>query len=650
MLMVLGNYSCADYLDREPDTILSETEIFKNFKNAQGFTEELYMLLPDIAKHWWVASFNWGDDEHMLGGSGANRYVIYDFDRGDFRAHINRGTCFLYRNDFIVYNSGDNIGRDAGRMGRSIWQGGWYGIRKCNLGIKAIEDDGLMIDATQEERNMVLGQLYFFRAFFHFQIMQYWGPMPYIDRVLGSEKFDFPRGTYRECAEKAGDDFRKAAELLPLDWDKTEAGKRTGTNNELRVNKIWALGFLGKNYLWAGSPLMVHGAGGPKTYDVEFCEKAAAAFAELIDHVDYKRDTKYSLVDFRDYNKLFYSFGDGWRIPGDKEAIMRSPSYEGNSRWRQSCSYYPAIIQSNGDPERLFPAANYVNFFGMKNGLPIKQDDSKMNAAGIVPYDLSSGFDPSQPWKDRDPRFYYNFVFDGTKVINAELGRRENLRFARLFSDGEYRSPQGNSSPNETGYCLTKFIPLTQNSFDTGSDDYGNSLCIMLSWLRLADVYLMYAEAAAQAYGGANGKDPSITLTAVGAINKIRDRAGVGHVDAKFLGSLGEFMKEVRRERAVELAFEGHRFTDLRRWLLLAEKPYTVKTSQEFNRIGKYAELDPAKYDPAKDPNYNPLENEVGNFSEKVLFDRKFDEKHYWLPINTGDVYLYKDFPQNPGW
>ncbi len=341
------------------------------------------------------------------------------------------------------------------------------------------------------------------------------------------------------------------------------------------------------------------------------------------------------MVSWENYSDLFYTLRDGWRIPGSTEAIVRGPSYEGNARWRQSVSYLPALVESRGDSERLFPAANYVNFFGMDTGLPIKDDNGN--------YDKDSGFDPAHPWKGRDPRFYYNFIYDGAQVVIGDLtARNEKNRFARLFTGGDYRVPAGNASPNETGYLLKKYIPEGCNGTDMVGEAYADALTIMVSWLRLADVYLMYAEAAAQAYGGANGKDPSINLTAVGAINIIRDRAGVGRVDNKYLGSLDNFMKELRRERAVELAFEGHRFTDLRRWLLLTEKPYTLKTSQEFNRIGAYAELDPTKYDPRNDPNYNPVENEVGGFSEKVLVERKYNEKHYWLPINDDDVYLYK--------
>ena len=92
----------------------------------------------------------------------------------------------------------------------------------------------------------------------------------------------------------------------------------------------------------------------------------------------------------------------------------------------------------------------------------------------------------------------------------------------------------------------------------------------------------------------------------------------------------------MRRERAVELAYEGHRFVDLRRWLLLTVYPYTIKTSQEFDRVEFNAK--------------NPKESKVANWREKVILERKFRDKHYWMPLKTNDVTIYKGFEQNPGW
>ena len=95
----------------------------------------------------------------------------------------------------------------------------------------------------------------------------------------------------------------------------------------------------------------------------------------------------------------------------------------------------------------------------------------------------------------------------------------------------------------------------------------------------------------------------------------------------------------MRRERACELAFEGFRWNDLQRWLLLTEYPYNIKTSQEFRRVGNF---DYKKND--------PREAEVTGWREEVIVERQFSKKHYLFPFKNDDVYLYADFGQNPGW
>jgi hypothetical protein len=184
---------------------------------------------------------------------------------------------------------------------------------------------------------------------------------------------------------------------------------------------------------------------------------------------------------------------------------------------------------------------------------------------------------------------------------------------------------------------LYKFVPSTANNFDQGWN-YGQNLNIKVPYMRLADIYLMYAEAVATGYGSPSATVESFSKTAADAINVIRDRAGVGHVAAQFLASTDEFMKEVRRERAVELAFEGHRFNDLRRWRLLAEMPYTLKTAAEFDRASPL------------DPTIDKKLNKVVNYRERVILQRQFSEKHYWLPLKRADVNMYPEFSQNPGW
>jgi hypothetical protein len=157
--------------------------------------------------------------------------------------------------------------------------------------------------------------------------------------------------------------------------------------------------------------------------------------------------------------------------------------------------------------------------------------------------------------------------------------------------------------------------------------------------MRLGDIYLMYAEACA-AVGGASAKSTNFAKTAEAAINTLRDRVSAGHVNAKYTAERTKFIDEVRRERAVELSFEGFRFNDLQRWLLLTEYPYNVKTSHEFDRVEN------ANFFKTNDPR----NARVANLREKVIVTRLFGTKHYWFPLKIKDISMYPEFGQNPGW
>ena len=631
--------SCQDYLDKEPDSTVSADDAFANFRNFQGFVEEIYNCIPDKEKCNYCPSWNWGDDE--IFNPEADNRMTHQVDLGNFRAWESTGN-WLKR---------DGSSTSTDKFAHGIWNHAWYCIRKCNLGLQNIDK---FVTGSAEEKKLIEGQLYFFRAWWHEEMMEYFGGMPYVDTFLGDNAEQrLPRLSYQECADRAAADFRKAADLLPINWDKTSAGLATQGKNELRINKIMALGYLGKTYLWAASPLMKNGAqtgasknGKTYDYDQEYARKAAEAFGELLSLVEAGQ-TQYALAEFKYsdiynheksadanscFSDIFYTKKQNWKMPGTVEAIFRGPSADFNgSNWNTSKVFGPKVQKVVAHDNVIHqPTANLVEAYGMANGEPIYLVEN-----GQYVLNPKSGFDPEHPFKNRDPRFYHDIVFDGFKYLNGTPGQYADLQYCQLYTGGNMR-PVANAS--RTGYFIQKLVPHTCNEVDKDYD-WGSALHCYLPYMRLADIYLMYAEACA-AFGGASGKSSNFGKTAEDAINTLRDRCGAGHVAPEFVADSHKFMDEVRREREVELSFEGFRFCDLQRWLLLTEAPYNQKFSQEFDRVES---ADFYKTHDAKDA-------KVANYRRKLILTRNFDAKHYWFPLPIKETQISSEFRQNPGW
>lgn len=634
------NTSCTDYLDKEPDSDVDGDAVFQNFTNFQGFVELNYNCIPNKESCNYCTSFNWGDDEIMNTGLG-DGHLTHQIDLGNYRNWYQNGQHFLH--------VGDPQPTSENKFNHSM-EHAWYCIRHCNIGLANLDK----FQGSTAEKEALEGQLLFFRAWWHNELMNFFGGLPYIDKAFEpNDELNLPRLSFQECAEKCAADYRRAADLLPNNWDTHPAGLRTKGHNDLRITKACALGYLGKVLLWSASPFNVHGAStgsGNMTltyqYDAELAKRAADALGEALSLIE-GGTTPYALAEYQysdiynhtmdknasttNYSDIFYTTGKNWQMPGTVEAVMRGPMPDQNgSNWNFAKLWGPKV---NGIVEHdaviHMPTANYINYaYGMANGLPLN--------------DPESGFDPSHPFKDRDPRFYHDIVFDGFKFINNDPSKGDAIyQYLPLQSangtDPDAEKMRDAAQGSRTGYFCQKLTPHQCNKYD-GMYNWGGALQTYLPYMRVADIYLMYAEAGAAAQG-ASYKSSKFGKTAVEAINVLRDRVGAAHVADKFTTDQKKFIDEVRRERACELAFEGFRWNDLQRWLLLSEYPYNIKTSQEFRRAGNF---DYKKND--------PRDAEVTGWSEEVIVERKFDKKHYLFPFKNDDVYLYEDFGQNPGW
>lgn len=588
--------SCENYLDRSPQATITDNDVFGSFVSFQGYVEEMYDCVIDIHKVLGGNQFyNFSASDELL----TTAPIIWDDGN-----YWNQGT-FLYGASPDFTYSG-NLTR------MRVWPFAWYGIRKANLGLSKID---LLTDATDEQKSVIRGQLLFFRGFLHFELMRYFGGLAYVDQVLpSSEEFKLPRLKYNETAEKVARDLEDAAGLLPLKWDDTQVGKATLGNNGQRVTKIHALSLLGKNLLYAASPMMNESSTGSNTYDVDLSKRAAEAFAQVI-----KICTEtgvYRLQPWTTWTDNFWVWSPSNRDrPGGTEVIMNPtviiPSYV---RFTTNRTSNP-VQYGAGNSRVEVPTHNFTKNYGMANGLPI--------------HDPESGFNPADPWTGRDPRFYVDIIYDGVRLVdNATAAAAKANEFAQLSNNGFHRNGTTASAGvagSVTGYFYKKWTPRGCNPWDNRWGSFQSYHPIM----RLADVYLMYAEAVVNGYGTAASKSDAIALTAIDAVNVIRNRAQLPNLTVKYTASKDAFMKQIIRERAVEFAFEGHRFFDLRRWNISGNPEYLNKTAVDFDRgaDGK------------------PL-----NIKERVVVTRVFEKKHNWLPFQQKDVKLYAEFPQNPGW
>lgn len=586
VLIGLTIASCEAYLDKTPGATLSDKDVYGTFQSFQGFIEEDYNCISDYSKtlagNVYINAFF--ADEVL-----SNSAIMWD-----------DGNYWFDQSRFLTGSVNTNL--DV--MSKRTWPLSWYAIRKANLALANIDK---LVDGTQEERNLIKGQALFFRGFFHFDLSRFYGGLPYIDTVLTvTGKLDIPRLNYKETALKVVKDLQAAADLLPVKWDDTERGKVTLGNNSMRVTKVHALAFKGKALLYAASPMMNESSTGTNAYDPELCKQAAAAFAQVIDICNTTGAYKMQTTATRTDNFWVWSAGNKVRS-GGTEVIMNPTVYNvGYPRWT-TCRTSSPVEFNAGNNRVEVPTHNYIKNYGMANGLPID--------------DPASGYNPNDPWTGRDPRFYTDIVVDGQQMVTSPSGGAD--MYAQLYNGGRHK---GGVKGSVTGYYYRKWTPLGCNQWD---NKWGNFQAY-IPYMRLADVYLMYAEAVLQGYGTAQSSVPGSNLTAEEAFNIVRRRAGITQdITAAYTATKDKFMSEIIRERAVELAFESHRWFDLRRWNIAGDSKYLYKTALDFDRGS----------------NGKPI-----NMVERVVVTRVFDKKNNWVPFQVNDTKMYKEFPQNPGW
>ena len=237
-------------------------------------------------------------------------------------------------------------------------------------------------------------------------------------------------------------------------------------------------------------------------------------------------------------------------------------------------------------------------------------------------YYIEDNFETANLHFDREPRFYANLGFDGSTWYGNDQRTDEDLYIIR----GKAGDPSGQSlytNINATGYYPKKYLHYETVISDNSWTQKQYSFPI----IRLADLYLVYAEALNEIQG------PSGEVFEY--LDEIRLRAGLNGVEASWANSTNpskpttkEGLREIiQQERLIELAFEGSRFYDLRRWKLA--QIYLNKPLKGWNYWGKTSE---------------------DYYQITTLRTREYTHKDYLYPIKLSNLFVNSNLIQNPGW
>ena len=521
-----------------------------------------------------------------VGGLMTNIYNDIDYDFGNYS-----GAMASSATDESVYSHPGNAVEDFynGAWGPTnakerVWNSAWDGISYCNLVLDEFSNCTFP-EYTEDEhyqQEMFLYKNYrwearWARAFFYFELVKRYGSVPLKTKhMTANEANSLPQVSADSIFQFIDTECDTIEDSIIVNYgdlgDKAYYKGQTG-----RANKLAAMALRARAALYWASPLF------NPTNDKSRWLKAAQLSNAVIAEA---RQEGMGLLP--DYSKLFNK--DSYK-DGIKEIIFSRRVAASNAFEKYN---YPIGMENAGGGN--CPTQNLVDAYEMTNGKAIDE--------------AGSGYDPQDPYKNRDARLAMTVAVNGEQWPNAAA--------LETFEGGANSSSVTYGTP--TGYYLKKYINQGTIIAKTGSNSFAHAWVIF----RLAEFYLDYAEAALNYTGSGYVAPTGLPLTAAQALNVVRTRAKQPDI-AKGL-SFDAFKKKYENERFVELAFEGHRFFDLRRW---KEAPEYLKTIRGMKITRQ--------------------DDGTMKYEEQTIDTRTWNDKWYLFPLPQKDV-LNCNYKQNDGW
>lgn len=578
--------SCdTDFLNVTPEDRVKADDVWKDPALAEAFVNEIYRGLNHGIRELMLGSL--ADESHFIHNYGSAQVVQSNVTPSDLGS-FNRG-------DFEEFS----------------WNVLYTRIRQVNLFMENIEK--VPFDPSQADwKDRMKGEVHFLNAYFYHNLVRLYGGVPLIKRTFNLEdEFMVERSSLDESIAYVVEQCDLAASLLPDDYN--------GSPDDIgRVTRGAALALKSRMLLYAASPLYNTDAGAwalalnypaqqlkfvasetPSSTKWQAAKDAALAVIQM------------NIYSLQDTDNPVKDYTDVFLLKNSQEAIF--------SRF---------FIKSRGWEDGALPGLcngpnGYHNWGG---NTPIQElvDDYEMTDG--TPFDWNNATHATAPYENRDPRFQASILYDQApwrprpsdvkdldpegKVIIRSIEQPDGSWKPGLDTrDGPIEDWNGGYS----GYYLRKFIdPTVVHEYAAA----GGNQEAPWHYFRYAEILLNAAEAC-------------VELDQLGEaqmyLNMIRDRAGMPDVTEN---TQADLRLRVQKERRVELAFEQHRYFDVRRWMTAR-----VALNRDANGIV------------IEDPLAGPVEYAVNKVQDREWFDKMF-----FLPISQDEMNRNPNLKQNPGY
>jgi hypothetical protein len=584
ILVIAGLAACkksSDFLDGQAIT-LDENQVFSDSARTMAFLTGIYADIGfSFTKGRWDSHGNTeqatDDAEYTLSGTGQAAVILYN---GSISP-----TAYAAQGRLLDF-----------------WNLPYTNIRRVNLLLSKLSSTPL--SASLQER--VKGEALFLRAWYYTQLMICYGGVPNVgDNVYGKDDIiDLPRETFANLVKYISDELDDAADLLPVTYP-AEIDYGRITKGACRALKSRALLYAASPLFNGGStstnatltPLVSYPAANPS-----YWQAAADAANAVISMGTYSLVVDNATAPGYGFYNVFLQRVNTEYILG----LYRAPN-------RDMEGYYNPNTRG-GSSNRSLPTQNLVDCFPMKNGLQPLNPDGTVNTA--------SGYSDTNPYANREPRFNYSIIFN-TSLYTNNSG--SNLSPVYTFVNGTGTIPAPTQTADAfgagttTGYFSRKMCDVTISANSGANTNRAWPL------IRYAEILLNYAEAI---------NETGQTALAYPKIIELRQRAGIDAGVDNLYGlkagmTVAEMREVIRNERRIELAFEDHRWHDIRRWKI------AMVTNNQFNKVMRITKNSTGTY------TYQRLES---------IRRHNFRPEMHLLPIPDPEIQKMPSMLQNPGW